>query len=373
MRAALKMLRHAGLVVAGLLIMTAALRLAGAGSAPPSPTYKWDQGWHPAWTAVIPIAKTAANQIIAGTVGPQVIAPLHVAHRNLPVGVPRPITCLDMMVNALAKRRGQPAYAIRRAREAVECYEGATITAGPAPRQTCRDQVTVTSFQAHTKGGLAWRLEPHDPNQLTLDTIVDGATPGITFTATATLRDGAVPLDHLHLRYIQNKTRYTGTIFYAPPPHFVPVLRDGTTLPPHDPLLDRPAAADRRLPLPFYTGQFQETPPAGTARRVTASDSPGTAVHVIRKHPRGRFQHIDLTETFRMFLVCVDGRQRGAVEVLRQLEWTLRYGGTFDAGSRIFTPDPKAGITAEPSSLARDVPVVEPPLSNAFSTFKLAQ
>ena len=320
----------------------------------------------------MPIAKTAANQIIAGGRGPQVIAPLHAAHRNLPVGVPRPEVCLGMMVDALSKRSGRPEYAKRRAREAVECYEGATITAGPAPRQTCRDQVAVTSFQAHTKGGLVGRLEPHDPNQLTLDTVVDG-TPGITFTATATLRDGAVPLAHLHLRYIQNKTHYTGIIFYAPPPHFVPVLKDGTTLPPHAPLLDRPAAADRRLPLPFYTGQFQETPPTGTARRMTASDSPGMAVAVIRTHLGSRFQRIDLTETFRMFLVCVDGRQRGAVEVLQQLEWMVRYRGTFDAGSRIFTPDPKAGITAEPSSLARDVPVVEPPLSNAFSTFKLAQ
>jgi hypothetical protein len=372
MRAALKMLRHAGLAVAGLLIMTEALRLAGAGSAPPAPRYKWDQ-WHPAWVAVVPTARAAANQIIGGEVGPQVIAPLHQAHRALPPEVPRPAACLGMMVNAMSKRWAQPDYAIRRAREALECYEGATITAGPAPRRACRDQVTVTSFQASATHGLAWRLEPGDPNQLTLDTVVDGTTPGITFTATAILRDGAVPLDHLHLRYIQNKTGYTGTVVYTPPPHFVPVLRDGTTLPPHAPLLDRPDASDSRLPLPFYTGQFHETNPTGTARRLTASDSPGMAVAVVRTHLGSRFQRIDLTETFRMFLVCVDGRQRGAVEVLRQLEWTVRYRGAFNAASRTFTPDPTAGITAEPSGLARDDPVAEPPLSNAFSTFKLAQ
>jgi hypothetical protein len=361
-----------GLVVAGFLAVTAALLLAGARSAPPSPRYKWDQ-WHPAWAAVVPTARAAAQRIIAGEVGPQVIAPLHQAHRALPVDVPRPAACLDMMVNAMSKRRGQAEFAIRRARQALECYEGATITAGPAPRQVCHEQVTVTSFRASATHGLAWRLEPEDPNQLTLDTVVDGTTPGITFTATATLRDGAVSLDHLHLRYIQNKTGYTGTVVYTPPPHFVPVLRDGTTLPPHAPLLDRPDASDSRLPLPFYTGQFHETKPTGTARRVTASDSPGTAVAVVRTHLGSRFQRIDLTETFRMFLVCVDGRQRGAAEVLRQLEWAVRYRGAFDAESRTFTPDPTAGITAEPSGLAHDDPVVEPPLSNAFSTFKLAQ
>jgi hypothetical protein len=148
------------------------------------------------------------------------------------------------------------------------------------------------------------------------------------------------------------------------------VLKDGTTLPPHAPLLDRPDASDSRLPLPFYTGQFHETNPAGTARRVMASDSPGTGVAVIRKHRGSRFQRIDLTETFRMFLVCVDGRSHG-FDVLRQLEWTVHYRGTFDAGSPTFTPDRTAGIAAQPGGPARDVPVVEPPLSNEFSTFKL--
>jgi hypothetical protein len=64
-----------GLVVAGLLAVTAALRLAGAGSAPPSPRYKWDPGWHPAWVELAPTAQAAADRIIAGERGPQVIEP----------------------------------------------------------------------------------------------------------------------------------------------------------------------------------------------------------------------------------------------------------------------------------------------------------
>jgi hypothetical protein len=258
MRASIHTLRPVVLVAAGLFVVAAALHPVAAAPAQPSPRYKWDR-WHSAWAAVVPAARAAAQRIIAGEVGPQVIAPLHQAARALPPEVPRPAACLDMMVNAMSKRRGRPDYATQRAREAVECYEGQTITAGPAPQPTCRDQITVTSFQASTTHGLAWRLESGNDNRLALDTIVDGTTPGITFTVTAALRDGAIPVDHLHLRYIQNKTGYTGTVFYAPPPHFVPVLKDGTTLPPHAPLLDRPDASDSRLPLPFYTGQFHET------------------------------------------------------------------------------------------------------------------
>ena len=40
MHSAITALRRTGLGVAGLLVVTAALRLAGAGSAPPAPRYK---------------------------------------------------------------------------------------------------------------------------------------------------------------------------------------------------------------------------------------------------------------------------------------------------------------------------------------------
>jgi hypothetical protein len=238
----------------------------------------------------------------------------------------------------------------------------------PAPQRTCRDQVQVTSFQARVRGPLEVGVDPWNANNLILDTAKDGQ-PGITFTAMVTIRTGAVPLDHLHLRYIQNKTAFTGAMVYAPPPHLIPVLRDGSTLPPHAPLLDRPDASDSRLPLPFYPGQFQETPPTGVARQITASDSPGTAVQMTRHNGTSAFQSIHLTSTYRMFLVCVDGRS-GALEVLRQLEWTVLYKGTFNTKSRLFTPDPAAGITAQPSGSAHDTPVRQPPLSNVYSTYK---
>jgi hypothetical protein len=232
---------------------------------------------------------------------------------------------------------------------------------------TCLDQVQVAYFYALTTRSLAWGLNPADPNQLTLDTAF-GSTPGIAFTAKVTITAGAIPLDHLHLRYIQNKTVYTGTVFYDPPPNFVAVLRDGTTLPPHRPLLD--SRDNRRPPAPFYDAQFQEHNPAGADRDITATDSPSLTINVIRRSTHGRFQRVDLTETFQMFLVCMDDRRMPRFNALQMLEWTVRYRGTFDAASQTFMPDATAGIVAQASVPATRPPVDHPPLANAVSTFR---
>jgi len=143
-----------------------------------------------------------------------------------------------------------------------------------------------------------------------------------------------------------------------------------TTLPPHLPLLDRAKSSASRVRQPFYNGLFQETNPTGAVRQITATDAPGASFPVIQGNTGSTFQRIDLTETFRMFLVCVDERQRGPGETLRQLEWTVLFKGTFGMKSRAFTPDPMAGIVAQPAGPVRDRPVVKPPLSNAVSTFK---
>ena len=143
-----------------------------------------------------------------------------------------------------------------------------------------------------------------------------------------------------------------------------------TTLPPHLPLLDRAKSSASRVRQPFYNGLFQETNPTGAVRQITATDAPGASFPVIQGNTGSTFQRIDLTETFRRFLVCVDERQRGPGETLRQPEWTVLFKGTFGMKSRAFTPDPMAGIVAQPAGPVRDRPVVKPPLSNAVSTFK---
>ena len=212
---AIKALRRVGLVVAGLLVVTTALCLAGAAPAQPSPPRKWDQ-WHPTRkTTVVPAVGEAANRIIAGETSLQIIKPLHEAACALPPEVPRPVTCLAMMETAMAKRRGQRDYAIRLAQKALECYEGATLAETPTPHGTCRDQVEVTSFQANITGNLVGVFEDEHSNWLTRDT-----SPGITFTATVAIHEGAIPLSHL--RSIQNKTSDTGIIFYDRPPNFTP-------------------------------------------------------------------------------------------------------------------------------------------------------
>ena len=56
-------------------------------------------------------------------------------------------------------------------------------------------------------------FEDEHSDWLTRDT-----SPGITFTATVAIHEGAIPLSHL--RSIQNKTSDTGIIFYDRSPNF---------------------------------------------------------------------------------------------------------------------------------------------------------
>jgi hypothetical protein len=104
----------------------------------------------------------------------------------------------------------------------------------------------------------------------------------------------------------------TGIIFYDRPPNFTPVVRvkagEVTMLPPHLPLLDRTKSSASRVRQPFYNGLFQETNPTGAVRQSIAPDVPGTNFPVIQGDTGSTFQRIDLTTTFRMFLVCVDKR-----------------------------------------------------------------
>ena len=69
-------------------------------------------------------ARAAADAIAAGEVGPRVLDPLRRAQLALPPDVARPIDCWDMMVDAQSKRITSPDYAVRRAQQAVACYEG---------------------------------------------------------------------------------------------------------------------------------------------------------------------------------------------------------------------------------------------------------
>ena len=77
----------------------------------------------PAPPSVLHAARAAADGIKAGRSAPDNLDPLRRAHRALPPQVPRPIDCLDMMVDAQSKRPFDPPYAIKRADEALQCYE----------------------------------------------------------------------------------------------------------------------------------------------------------------------------------------------------------------------------------------------------------
>ena len=144
--------------------------------AQPSPPRQWSE-WSPAWKgAVVPAARSVAKAIQAGPTSPQVMKPLIEAQQALPREVPRPFICFDMMVDAKSKRLGRPEYAIQRARDALECYEGKPITAGPTPQQPKKpveqmvfdtiDKFWREQFERHKRSYSSPQLKPESKYDL---------------------------------------------------------------------------------------------------------------------------------------------------------------------------------------------------------------
>src|SRR5262249_43825802 len=145
----------------------------------------------------------------------------------------------------------------------IGCAQGTTLdptnVTGSVSSEpmTCADQVEVTSFTASPAPSLMTQVDIPG-NQLNLFTQV-GQTKGITFTAQVTVNTGTIPVDHVHLFYIQNVLQFFGIAQYNPPPSIVAGLAMGISFP----ILDWCNLAQcPTLPtLPDYNSDFTETNP----------------------------------------------------------------------------------------------------------------
>jgi hypothetical protein len=94
-----------------------------------APATRGATNWRPEWAGLVEQAKAVRDEIKAGVASGDVIRPLRQAQQSLPPSVPRPVECLNLMVDALSKRRVDPAYSSALGDKAVACYEGQTMTA----------------------------------------------------------------------------------------------------------------------------------------------------------------------------------------------------------------------------------------------------
>jgi hypothetical protein len=94
--------------------------------------FKWDANWTLEWLSILPLAQAAAAPILRGGAGdPAALMQLRQAAQALPASVPRPITCLAFMDDAVSKSNSTNATVRAQAPEAakrsVECYEGMRV------------------------------------------------------------------------------------------------------------------------------------------------------------------------------------------------------------------------------------------------------
>lgn len=243
---------------------------------------------------------------------------------------------------------------------------------GPAPGPTrptagCRDQVEVHRFVATPVSGLVPHIgmapAAHRFAHLWLLSLYTGRTraserlQGITFEAVARLKTGAIPVDEIHLRYIQNVTRWEGTIAVRPGPSLHASLRCGSL-----PILDLVGTATP--PPPYYLGShFREQPTNGIVRTVVVTDAPRLHEIVIRLPSGAEREGIDVEAAYTTYVGCIVGNdpQASTFETLATLDWRVRYKGRLLQSSGPqpyqFQPAPDAGIVAGPAVASAKTPI----------------
>jgi probable HAF family extracellular repeat protein len=239
------------------------------------------------------------------------------------------------------------------------------------PGGDCTDQVVVNDFSARTTTGLRWLIAQDTLNLATqsnphtrhVSTGPHGPQAGINFSADVSIKDGAIPVSEIHIRYIQNVTDWNGTLVYQPGPDAVAslLLQPGEAFP----FLDKTG----QPPPAFYDTDFNETNDTGTDRTVTATDSPAMlGIAITLPDPVRELQSVDVALTLTMFLGCY-AEQDGIFRTLSSLDWSTLYSGTLSSGSHpSFTPGPGAGITAQSSVPSQTLPKQIAPIFNEVAT-----
>jgi probable HAF family extracellular repeat protein len=183
--------------------------------------------------------------------------------------------------------------------------------------------------------------------------------PGIIFDADVTIDDGDIPVNDIHLAFIQNVTGWNGNLLYSPGPNLVAVV-NGAGLP----LLDTDSGGP---PPVFY--DFVENPKMGSARTVTAQDSPSLKNIVLKNPPRGpELQGVSVSNTFTMYLGCYD-EEDPAFRTVAALDWSVLYSGFMTHHPLDFVPSVSSGIDVQPFRADTTPPVQVGPAASDVLDF----
>jgi hypothetical protein len=230
---------------------------------------------------------------------------------------------------------------------------------------TCRDQVQVDEFSAKTDKRMTTDITG---NTLRLDTADNQhGIPGLDFIARVTIKDGSIPINQIHMRYVQNMLSSDLTYDYNPNPDVRKVLLPGASFP----LLDMDGESDP--PPPFYLGKdWDEINRDGPIRSVLVSDSPWLTAEITSQAtgtPR-QLQGVNSSSMFRMFLGCYSGTDSTTFQTVATLDWSVAFTGTFDSKQKKFKVGKNAGISAAiVYSLSKQNPVLSGPTANKALTF----
>jgi len=221
-----------------------------------------------------------------------------------------------------------------------------TVIPFVAELQTCRDQMTVQNFVGTGQPGFA--VEYPDGMHLALNTSQSGLA-GVYFNADVHIDDGVIPVDTIHVRFIQNVTRDRGSARYTDQSKYAVISKAPL------PLVDWEEGPP---PFPYYDCcPFIETPDTGSDRSLKADDSPEIIVPLSSTNPTRELVSISIREALEMYLGCYDDADT-RFRTVAVLPWSISYSGSFNSGPPPqFTPGSKAGIKVGASASSTQSPV----------------
>lgn len=174
----------------------------------------------------------------------------------------------------------------------------------------CSKQVQVNTFAAcahcPVAGGslgssvpgsvLRYNKKGNELKLFTVATFLAFPLAGIKFYADVHINNGALPIDTIHVRYINNLIAFNGSENYDSPPNYRPILGGGAAFPVLDIL-------GTYQGLPYY-GTIPEQPPTGADRTLEENDSPEVSAFITRKRPKGQLESINVVKGFTTYLGC---------------------------------------------------------------------
>jgi hypothetical protein len=218
----------------------------------------------------------------------------------------------------------------------------------PAPSMArCRDQVTVSDVDIQTNSGVATRAAASGMADAIDVTTGGGGRQGIQIRAVATIRPGAIPVDRIQMRFVQNVIRAGGSLSRDQASAIRLEVESARC---RFPLLDT-SRLDGPPPPPFYRPVVQN----GLRRTPTLIDSPHLDNVRVRYPDGSRLTRVDAFWTFTAYLGCtiVDPANEASTyfEAIGSVDWRVRLAGTIaprPGGSWVVSSDPDgSGVWAD--------------------------